>query len=161
VHLLPYLEHDNVYKQLDLTKPWDDPANAKALEKMPDVFRVYGRDPKEKGTTYLQMPTMLGVPDGPSPIHVPGRRLSIVSIPDGTSNTIAVVEAADAVPWAKPGDLPFDPKKAPNVGSPDRKWFHAGFADGRVRYLRRDKLTDEQLRALMTIDGGEVVNIPD
>jgi hypothetical protein len=161
VALLPFLEQDNMYKQLDLTKAWDDPANAKVLANMPDVFRVYGRDPKEKGTTYLQMPTMLGLPNGPSPIHVPGRRLTLPAIPDGTSNTIAVVEAADALPWAKPGDLLFDPTKAPKVGSPDRKWFHAGFADGSVRTLRRDKLTDEQLRALMTINGGEVVNIPD
>jgi hypothetical protein len=161
VALLPYIEQDNMYKQLDLTKPWDDPVNARVLANMPDVFRVYGRDPKEKGTTYLQMPTTLGLPNGPSPIHVPGRRLSVVQIPDGSSNTIAVVEAADAVPWAKPGDLLFDPMKAPKVGSPDRKWFHVGFADGSVRTLRRDKLTDEQLRALMTINGGEVVNIPD
>jgi hypothetical protein len=161
VLLLPYLEHDNLYKQLDLTKPWEHPANAKLLEKMPDVFRVYGREPKEKGTTFLQMPTSPFPPNGPSPIHVPGRRLPLVAIPDGTSNTLMVVEAAESVPWAKPADLRFDPMKAPKVGAEDRKWFHALFADGAVRILRRDKLTDDQLRSLMTTNGGEVVTIED
>jgi hypothetical protein len=159
VQLLPFLEQDNLYRRLDLTKPWDDPANARLLEKMPEVFRVYGRDAKEKGTTFLQMPTMPAIPPGPSPIHVPGRRMPIIAIADGTSNTLMVVEAAEAVPWARPGDLRFDPTKAPKVGADDRKWFHALFADGSVRTLRRDKLTDDQLRALMTINGGEVVTI--
>ena len=25
VQVLPFIEQDNLYKQLDLTKPWDDP----------------------------------------------------------------------------------------------------------------------------------------
>jgi hypothetical protein len=159
VYLLPYLEQDNLYKRLDLTKPWDDPVNAKVLETMPDVFRVYGRDPKEKGTTFLQMPTTAFPPMGPFSIHLPGQRMTFASIADGTSNTLMVVEAAEAVPWAKPADLRFDLTKRPAVGSADRKWFYVAFADGSVRTLRKDKLTDEQLRALMTINGGEIVTI--
>jgi hypothetical protein len=159
VAILPFIEQDNMWKQLDMTKPWDDPQNAKVLEKMPDVFRVYGRD-AEKGKTYLQMPYSPQQVPGGSPFLVAGRRTSFANITDGLSNTIAVVEAADAVNWAKPDDLLFDPKKAPKVGDPSRKWFHALFGDGAVRILHRDKLTDDQLWALMTIDGGEVVEIP-
>ena len=29
--------------------------------------------------------------------------------PDGTANTILVVEAGEAVPWTKPADLAYDP----------------------------------------------------
>jgi hypothetical protein len=156
--LLPYLEQDNLYKQLDLTKPWDDPRNAKLLEKMPDVFRVYGRDGHEKGLTYFQMPTSPRPVPGGDPFLVPGRRLTFAGIPDGTSNTIMVVEAADAVSWARPDDLRFDQTTLQKVGAPDRKWFHALFADGAVRTLKKDKLTDRDLKALMTVNGGEVVN---
>ncbi|HKB05682.1 MAG TPA: DUF1559 domain-containing protein [Gemmataceae bacterium] len=161
VLLLPYLEQDNLYKQLDLTKAWDDPRNARLLEKMPDVFRVYGRSGHEKGLTYFQMPMSPRPIAGGDPFLVPGRRLSLVGIPDGTSNTIMVVEAADGVNWARPDDLRFDQLRMEKVGAPDRKWFHALFADGAVRTLRKDKLDITMLRALMTVNGGEVVTIPE
>jgi hypothetical protein len=161
VLLLPYLEQDNLYKLLDLTKPWDDPRNARLLEKMPDVFRVYGRDGHEKGLTYFQMPTSPRPVPGGDPFLVPGRRLTIAGITDGTSNTIMAVEAADGVNWAKPDDLRFDQVTLQKVGAPDRKWFHALFADGSVRTLRKDKLDNAKVRALMTVNGGEVVNIDD
>jgi hypothetical protein len=160
VAILPFIEQDNMFRQLNMTKPWDDPANAKILANMPAVFQVSGRE-AEKGKTHLQMPYSPQIVPGGSPFLVPGRRTSFNNITDGTSNTIMVVEAADAVSWAKPDDLLFDPKKAPKVGDSSRKWFYALFGDCSVRTLRRDKLTDDQLRALMTIDGGEVVEIPD
>ncbi|MBO0701227.1 MAG: DUF1559 domain-containing protein, partial [Zavarzinella sp.] len=157
VLLLPYLEQNNLYTQLDPTKAWDDPRNARLLEKMPDVFRVYGRDGHEKGLTYFQMPMSPRLVPGGDPFLVPGRRLTLAGIPDGTSNTIMVVEAADGVNWAKPDDLRFDQVTLQKVGAPDRKWFHALFADGAVRTLRKDKLDITTLRALMTVNGGEVV----
>jgi hypothetical protein len=85
----------------------------------------------------------------------------MASIVDGTSNTIMVAESAEAVHRAKPDDIKFDPQRAPKLGDPGRKWFYALYGDGSVRTLRRDKLTDEQIRALMTVNGGEVVSIPD
>src|SRR5436190_1151666 len=37
--ILPYLEQEPLYRTIDLSKPWDDPANAKALETKLPVFR--------------------------------------------------------------------------------------------------------------------------
>lgn len=159
VAILPFIEQDNLYRQLDPTKAWDDVRNAKALEKMPKIFQVTGRDAQDK--TYFQMPTAKQRVPGGDPFQVYGRRLTFTSITDGTSNTAMVVEAATAVDWAKPDDLPFDPKRVPAIGDPAGKLAFVLFGDGSVRGFRRDKLTDDVLRALMTINGGEVVALPD
>jgi Protein of unknown function (DUF1559) len=158
VQILPYIEQDNMYRQLDLTKAWDDPRNAKILEKMPDVYRVFGRETKEKGQTYLQMPTAIKR-QGNVPFHVRGEKMTFAHITDGLSNTLMVVEAADPVSWAKPDDLIYNPLKLPKLGDPQRTDFFVLFGDGSVRILRRDKLTDEQLKALITVNGGEIVNL--
>src|SRR5206468_3320824 len=105
--------------------------------------------------------TMLQLPTGPRPFHIPGRPLKIADIADGTSNTLMVIEATDAVPWAKPGDLTFDPTKAPKIGDRERKRALVVLGDGSVRNLKLAKMTDEQLRALMTVNGGEVVTLED
>ena len=155
VELLPYLEETNLHKQIDLTKPWDDAANKKFVEQMPKVFGVAGREPKEKGFTYFQTFSSEKPVQSGNPFLVTGRKLAMTSITDGTSNTLMVVEGATAVNWLKPGDLPYDPKKLPKIGNDG--WFFAGFCDGSVRRMRIP--SDEMLRALITVDGGEVVLI--
>lgn len=87
---------------------------------------------------------------------IPGERRKFPSITDGTSNTFGVVEASEGVHWAKPGDISFDPKKLPGLGDPKLGRFRAMMLDGSVRTFRWEKLTNEQLRAFITIDGGEV-----
>ena len=160
VAILPFLEQDDQYRALDMTKAWDDPRNAKVLEKMPEIFRVFGRE-ADKGKTYLQMPSSPKVLPGGSPFLVPGRRTTMAHIVDGTSNTFMVLEATDAVNWAKPDDLLFDPTKTPKVGAQGQKWFFALMGDGSVQTVSREKMTDKDLRAMITIDGGDVVNMRD
>jgi hypothetical protein len=80
------------------------------------------------------------------------------SFPDGTSNTILIVEAGKAVPWSKPEDVPFAPDRpVPRLGGLFPRVFHAAFADGRVRTLPRD-LPVATLRAALTPAGGEVID---
>ncbi len=155
VELLPHLEQNNLLGRLDRTKPWDDPGNAKLLAKMPKVFEVAGRGGKD-GETYFQMFTAPRLVEGGNPLLIPGERRTFTSITDGTSNTFAVVEASEGVHWAKPGDIAFDPKKLPGLGDPKLGRFRAMMLDGSVRTFRWEKLTNEQLRAFITIDGGEV-----
>ena len=155
VQILPYLEQDKLWKKFDQTKPWDDAANKDWLEEMPDVFKRVGREPKDKGFTYFQGFSSDNPVVGGSPFFVKGAKRSINTITDGTSNTLMVVEGAEAVNWMKPGDLAYDPKKLPKVGKDG--WMYAVFGDGHVRRMRISK--DEVLKALITIDGGEVVTI--
>jgi hypothetical protein len=87
-------------------------------------------------------------------------------ITDGTSNTILVVEAKEAVPWTKPEtDLPFEagkPGEQPKpiidiLGGHFRKGFNALLCDGSVRFIR-ESVSIVVLRALITRDGGEVLS---
>ena len=53
VELLPYLDQDDLYKQIKRNEPWDSEHNLKLLAKMPEVFRV-GFEPKGATHTYYQ-----------------------------------------------------------------------------------------------------------
>ena len=38
VHLLPFLEQDNLYRRFNLDEPWDSPHNRTLLDQMPAVY---------------------------------------------------------------------------------------------------------------------------
>lgn len=161
VQLLPYLEQDNLYRQLDLTKAWDDPANLKKLEAMPmpKVFEIPGR-PAPKGHTYFRVFTLPKNAKGKDrPWLVEGQKgPKVAEITDGTSNTLMIVEAGEAVPWYKPDVLAYDGSlPLPQLGDKAADRFLAAMGDGSVRVLRPSRLGEKTLRALITIQGGEVV----
>ena len=93
----------------------------------------------------------------PSPIFVPGQRVTMVGITDGTSNTIMVVEAAKGMPWTKPDDIPFDNGKlVPRLGGVFKEGFNAAMCDGSVRFIK-NSISEQTLRSAVTIAGGEVL----
>ncbi len=159
VHMLPYIEQGQLHQQLDLTKPWDDAANKKFVEQMPKVFEHFARPTKEKGFTHFQMLTAEKALPAGNPFLVPDRKLKMIQITDGTSNTLMVVEGEEAVNWLKPGDVAYDPKKLPKLGDPKTGKFIATMGDGSVRRFDLKKLGEKNLHAIITVDGGEVVNI--
>jgi nitrous oxide reductase accessory protein NosL len=162
VAILPFIEEDVLYRQFKLDEPWDSPHNIKLLPEMPKIYAPVGKKPKEPHSTYIQAFVGKGtafelVPDMKFFFGAKG-----MSIPrdfrDGTSNTIAVVEAAEAIPWTKPGDLPYDAKKPlPKLGGQFPGGFHAALMDGSVAFVS-SKIDEETLRAMITRSGGEVVN---
>jgi hypothetical protein len=155
VAILPYIEQDNLYKQFKLDEPWDSENNKKWSDAAIKVFMSPQADPPTPlGMTHYKVFT------GPSTIFEKGRKIKFEDILDGTSNTLLVVEAGEPVPWAKPADIPFDPKKAPPTlalpGVTD--YVNAAWADGSVRVMKMSGLSEAKLKALITRDGGEVID---
>ena len=60
------------------------------------------------------------------------------------------------MPWTKPEDLPFDPENPlAALGKVSPQGFIAAFFDGHVRAI---ECRQQTLKALITPDGGEVIN---
>jgi hypothetical protein len=150
VAVLPFLDEQALYEKFHLDEPWDSPHNLEAAKKMPDVFQ--SADSPKDGKTRVMVFTGKGAAfDG-------GKTIGIADIRDGLANTIMLVEAgADkAVPWTKPEDLPFDPQKpSAALGKVSPEGFVATFFDGHVQRLKVD---DQTLKALITPNGGEVID---
>jgi type II secretory pathway pseudopilin PulG len=51
--ILPYLEQQPLYQSIDLSKPWNDPANAQAIETSVPVFHCPAAVEPQNLTTYL------------------------------------------------------------------------------------------------------------
>ncbi len=153
VALLPLLGQAELYDKFHLDEPWDSPNNKALLDQMPDVYAPVVRKKEDpRHSTYYQIFA------GPGALFGGAEGSRMEDITDGTSNTILIVEAAKPVPWTKPEDLRFDPKKPlPELGGLFEDGFHVGFADGSAFFLSR-KIKTRDLRALIMRDGGEVVN---
>jgi hypothetical protein len=150
VLLLPYLEEQELYKQFKLDEPWDSEHNKKLLAKMPRVYKDPGGTEKALANhaTYYQGYVGKGA-------FFEGKKgLRFADFPDGTSNTLMIVEAATPVPWTKPEDIPFDPTKP--LPKRSNLWgggFLASMCDGSVRLISKN-VTPQTLRNAITRNDG-------
>ncbi len=164
--LLPYLEQQLLFNEFRLDEPWDSPHNLALLPRMPKVYGVpSGVAPDvraEASSTYYQVFLGRGTAfEGPD-----GLRLG-ADFPDGTADTILLVEAAEAVPWTKPADLAYDADRPlPPLGglftgtsrfslfgANRAKGFHAAFVDGSIRFLTTPVNEKALRQAIVRNDG--------
>jgi prepilin-type processing-associated H-X9-DG protein len=151
--ILPYLEQESLYRTIDLSKPWNDPANARALEAEVPIFRCREAAGPTNTTTYLAFA-------GPDGCLVPGKPRRLAEITDDHGSTLMVIEAGEenAVPWMAPVDA--DESLVMGLG-PATMLHHTGgtnacFVDCSVRFLRTS-IPANVRRALLTISGNDVV----
>ncbi len=152
VHLLPYLEQNELYEQFHLDEPWDSEHNLTLVQMMPEVYQSKSFNDLEK--------TIFLTADGAGTMMEGTEGISIEDVTDGTSNTIFVLEVnpENAVIWTKPEDLPFDPENpAAGLGEIRRQGFQAFFTDGSVRFIPIT-IADEILRNLIIRNDGNVID---
>lgn len=153
--LLPYLEQDELFAKIDLTKPWDDPVNSKARETLVDTYMCPSATHEYGWTTYL---AVVG-PEYAFTGSVPRQRSEFT---DGSDRTIMVVDVGSdhAVQWMSPHDgIPQDwlVNDLP-LRSHHANVTLAAFLDGHVDAI--PSVADPEIRrAMVTIAGGEMLEI--
>jgi type II secretory pathway pseudopilin PulG len=153
VALLPYLEQDDLYKQFRLDEPWDSAHNKALLTKMPKVYAHANADPAKTAAGFTHYRAFVGPGTAFDPTA--GRVKLPLDFPDGTTNTLLVVEAADPIEWTRPETDDF--QVAPNKPLPKLANFWstgtaAAFADGSVHMLPKG-ISEQTLRAVITRNG--------
>ena len=155
VHLLPFVGANDLYRQFHLDEAWDSPHNRELIARMPAVYQGPNRKLNREGKTIYLLPVgkEVAFKEGPEGPRMPA------DFPDGTSNTILIVEADDAhaVPWTKPEDLKVDldhPEQG--LGGHFHGGFLVGLADGSVHFVP-STVSKATLRAAFTPAGGEVL----
>lgn len=141
--ILPYMNEDALYKQIDLSKPWDDPANSAISTKMPNTYQCPGLHQASGVTTYH-------VAIGKYYRAHPQIWRSLERFSDRLQRTLMVFEAAEenGVPWMSPRDSDFESIR----NSIDRSFlthrggFHGITADGKIHYFN-----SEQARPSFTV----------
>lgn len=174
VLILPYMEWKSLYDAYDFDEPWNGPNNRKLAGSMPNEYCC----PSSEDSQYeLGMTNYVAVV-GPKTVWPEGETVKMDDIPDGTGNTIMLVEIADPdIRWMEPRDLSFEeavrgvnPKSERGISSPhvwcngyffhDTPVVHVALADGSVRSLAAG-ISPKKVEALLTVDGGETIDTDD
>lgn len=152
VEILPYIEQQVLYDAYRKNEPWDSEANKKVLAKIPLLYR-HPSQPADSVNTSI----FAAYGSGLMFEKKSGVSIGLRDITDGTSNTIAIVEAKRNIPWTKPEEIEFDATaaKLPELGFVP-EGAQVGFGDGSVRFLARS-IDPSLFNKLLTRAGGEVV----
>ena len=151
--ILPFLDQPALYEKIDLSKPWDDPANEVAFKTVIQTYHCPSDNGLPSHTTYMAVVT-------PNSCLRPAEPRLMSEITDDRGKTIMVIEVDvdRAVHWMSPMDA--NESMVLGIG-PKTKHAHSGgcqalFVDGSVRFLGEGSPAADRL-ALISIAGNEPV----
>ncbi len=152
VHILPFVEANNVYNQIHFDEPWDSEHNKTLHDQMPEIFKSPLSKAAPGMTVYRGFGGEGGVLGGGE------RKIGFAQIIDGSSNTILVLEVDDelATPWMKPECLDPDGEVRENIFG-NRKSLNSVFCDGSTQKIPAT-VSPEDLQHLLERNDGNVVD---
>jgi hypothetical protein len=131
--LLPFVEQDTLYKQIDQTKPWDHPRNAHPMGERVKVFLHpyhYQDEINGYGVSHYAGNVYVVMGDAPKKLD---------SFPAGTSNTIFAGEVnSNFRAW---GD-PLNARHPHGFGGPNGRPPQVVMLDGSVRTVDAKQLAE-------------------
>jgi type II secretory pathway pseudopilin PulG len=151
--ILPYMEERQLYASIDLTKPWDDPVNAKAFKTHLENYQCPSEfaEPDNR-TGYLAVVT----PESVIRATEPRKREDLAG---KSKSALMVIEVGEehAVPWMSPVDA--DEAMVLGLGqtesaTPHSSGMNAALADGRGIFLQSE-LSKDSRRALISLDAAD------
>ena len=152
VHILPYLEENELYEKFHLDEPWDSEHNKTLIGQMPEFFVNPQATVSSGKTTFLAV-------TGPESAFPANKRRTFADFRDGTVNSIGIIDVNSkiAVTWTAPKD--FDPDQFQDLNEAIQgNWFGSvdmivAMMDGSSHALYG--VSDEELRHLMNIRDGK------
>jgi hypothetical protein len=162
VLLLPFMDEQKLYKQYRFDEPWNGPHNRLLAAPAPGVYHC----PADAGTGASYFVIV-----GQKTVFPSAKPIAIKDIPDGTVNTILVVEATESgINWLEPRDMSYEeavrginPKSGWGISSHhggEKKGALVALADGSARFLG-DDMPVEQLRRVLERNDGKPIELPD
>lgn len=144
---LPFIEQSNIFESLKRDEPWDSEHNLEFSQRPIEVFADVTGDGR------IRMPVF------PGSIWDTEEGTSLGRITDGTSNTILLIQApptsdqswADPTPWKISESNPMKDV----FGDRDEAVFI--MVDGSTVVIKKKDMTNEKLKAMLTMNGGEVI----
>jgi hypothetical protein len=166
VMILPFIEQADLYDKIRLNEPWDSDYN-KQFHNVVIPTYTCPRNKKE-GTKNCHYSVIAGASFLQA--AVAGRDgehtgINFAQIPDGLSNTLAVVEVKEGFCWMDPtADITLaELQKGINgegrVGGKHTGGINAAFMNGAVHFIPNET-SKEMLKAYATPSGGEPVTLP-
>lgn len=164
--LLPYLGHTEIYNSIELSKPWNDEANAPAMRQpIPTLLTAtMQHEPTPRGlatTHFAGVGGLIQTDQGllPTGIFDKNSEIRIEDVSDGLSQTLIAGEIARALPaWGDPENWrtiegPLN-KRLSSFGNASATGAHFLQGDGSVRFFSNNT-SPEVLQRMATRNAGD------